>query len=50
LSPAPSAAGPLRNVENGLLCTIIRNRKNMHVAAIVATTYGISSRCRSRFM
>ena len=33
---------------NGFLCTTIRYRKNICTVEMVATTYGISSRWRSR--
>ena len=50
LSPRPSGGVAVRNVSNGFLWMIIRNRKNTSTTAMIATTYGISSRCRSRLV
>ena len=36
------------SVSNGLLCTTMMKMKNISAAAMIATTYGISSRWRSR--
>ena len=50
LRPRPSSGAAVRNVSKGFRWMTIRNRKNASTTAITATTYGMSSRCRWRFV